>query len=155
MCHLISPVNFSLNGNDPTTHLSSLSLHMNTFQKLTLGSGRKLPTRQSLSHRHTYTGRGEVAHAYPSPTHVFNDPLGRPVRLTGSVDSGVGHPTGCRGDSATLRSPGNTPLGRTDGLCRANPLGHPTRAHAGRTVCDPRSSCGRATGRTIALPRSV
>ena len=80
----------------------------------------------------------------------FPDPLGRPLRLTGSADS-VSCPTGCRGDSATLRSPGNTPLGSTDGLCRANPLGHPAGAHAGRTFCDPRTSCGRTIGRTIAL----
>ena len=37
------------------------------------------------------------------------------MRLTGWPDSG-GYQTGCWDDSATLRSPGNTPLGRTDGL---------------------------------------
>ena len=26
--------------------------------------------------------------------------------------------------------------------CRANPLGHPAGAHAGRTFCDPQTSCG-------------
>ena len=36
-----------------------------------------------------------------------------------------GHPTGCQGDSAPLRLPGNTPSARTDGLCPANPLGNP------------------------------
>ena len=67
---------------------------------------------------------GGVAHAYPLLPSVFRDPLQRPMRLTGSPESG-GYQTGCRGDSVTLRSPGNTPLGQTDSLCRANPLGHP------------------------------
>ena len=57
---------------------------------------------------------GGVAHAYPSPTHILHHALGRPVRLAGSPDSG-GYLTRCRDDSATLRSPGNTPLGQTDG----------------------------------------
>ena len=68
-----------------------------------------------------------VALAYPSPTHILHDALERPVRLAGSPDSG-GYPTGCRGDSVTLRSPGNTPLGSTDGLVAqtrwGNPQGH-------------------------------
>ena len=52
---------------------------------------------------------GGVALAYPPPTHVLHHPLGHPVRLTGRPDSG-GYLTGCRGDSVTLISPGNTPL---------------------------------------------
>ena len=64
------------------------------------------------------TGKFTVAPAalaYPPPTHISHYPLGRPVRLTGSPDSG-GCPTGCWGLWATLRSPGNTPLGWTDSL---------------------------------------
>ena len=68
-----------------------------------------------------------VANAYPLPAHAFQHPLGRPVRLVGWPDSGF-YPTGCRGDSVTLRSPGNTPLGQTDGLVAQtrwdNPPGH-------------------------------
>ena len=37
------------------------------------------------------------------------------MSLTGWPDSG-GYPTGCWGDSATLRSPGNAPLAWADGL---------------------------------------
>ena len=54
------------------------------------------------------------------------------MRLAGSPDSG-GYPTGCRDDSATLRSPGNTPLGRTDGLA-AQPAGA-TRKGTCRAYC--------------------
>ena len=43
------------------------------------------------------------------------------------------------------------PSGTDRRSCRANPLGHPAGAHAGRTFCDPRTSCGRTIGRTIAL----
>ena len=68
-----------------------------------------------------------MALAYPSPTRVFHDLLGRPVRLANPPDSG-GYPAGCRGDSVTLRSPGNTPLGSTNGLVAqtrwGNPPGH-------------------------------
>ena len=78
------------------------------------------------------TGKFTVAPAAlacPRPTHVFHNPLGRPVRLTGWPDSG-GYPTGCRGDSVTLRSPGNAPLGSTDGFVAqtrwGNPQGHVT-----------------------------
>ena len=85
---------------------------------------------------------------------VSHHPLGRPVRLTGWPDSG-GCPTGCRGDTATLRSPGNTPLGSTDGLCRANPLGQPAGARAGRTFCDPRTSCGDTNGSTLHVAKQV
>ena len=50
------------------------------------------------------------------------------MRLTGWPDSGGGYLTGCRGDSVTLRSPGNTPLGSTDGLVArtrwSTPPGH-------------------------------
>ena len=73
------------------------------------------------------TGKFTVAPAAlacPRPTHVFHNPLGRPVRLTGWPDSG-GHPTGCRGDSATLRSPGNAPLAWTDGLVARTRWGTP------------------------------
>ena len=52
---------------------------------------------------------------------VSCNPLGRPLRLTGWPDSG-GYPTGCWGDSVTLRSPGNTPLAWTDELI-AQPAG--------------------------------
>ena len=80
------------------------------------------------------------------------------MRLTGWPDSG-GCPTGCRGDPVTLRSPGNTPLGSTDGLCRANPLGQPARVraghNAGRTFCDPRTSCGDTNGSTLHVAKQV
>ena len=67
---------------------------------------------------------GGVALAYPLPTHVLHHALGRPVRLAGWPDSG-GYPTGCRGDSATLRSPGNAPLAWTDGLVARTRWGTP------------------------------
>ena len=71
---------------------------------------------------------GGVALAYPPPpADVFQHPIGRHVRLPSSPDSG-GHWTGCRGDSVTLRSPGNTPLRSTNGLVAqtrwGNPQGH-------------------------------
>ena len=65
-----------------------------------------------------------VAHAHPLPPSVFHDPLERPVRLSGWPDSG-GYPTGCRGDSTPLGSPGNTPLGQTDGLVAQTRWGTP------------------------------
>ena len=76
------------------------------------------------------------------------------MRLTGLPDSG-GCPTGCRGDSVTLKSPGNTPLGRTDSLCRANSLGHPAGTHAGRKFCNPRTSCGDTNGSTLHVAKQV
>ena len=76
------------------------------------------------------------------------------MRLVGSADSG-GYPTGCRGDSATVGSPGNTPLGSTDGLCRAYPLGQPAGAYAGRPFCDPRTSCGDTNGSTLHVAKQV
>jgi hypothetical protein len=54
----------------------------------------------------------------------FASPTGTPVRLSGSPDSG-GCPTGCRGDSTPLGSPGNTPLGQTDGLVAQTRWGTP------------------------------
>ena len=90
----------------------------------------------------------------PAAAPCFHDPLERPVRLVGWPDSG-GYPTGCRDDSVTLRSPGNTPLGSTDGLCRANPLGHPAGAHTGRTFCDPRTSCGDTNGSILRVAKQV
>ena len=95
-----------------------------------------------------------VSHAYPLPLSVFHDPLGRPVRLSGLPDSG-GCPTGYRGDSATLRSLGNTPpWSRPTGLSR-NPLGQPAGAHAGRTFCDLRTSCGDTNSITLHVARQV
>ena len=76
------------------------------------------------------------------------------MRVTVSADS-VSYPTGCRGDPATLRSPGNTPLGWIDGLCRANPLGQPAGVRAGRTFCDPRTSCGDTNGSTLHVAKQV
>ena len=67
-------------------------------------------------------GRGRRGPCVPAATPIFHHPLRRPVRLTCSADS-VSCPTDCRGDSATLRSPGNTPLGSTDSLCRATRWG--------------------------------
>ncbi len=111
------------------------------------------PTTSSNVHMFLTSGGG-VALAYPLPPPVLHHPLERPVRLTGSPDSGS-YQTGCRGDSATLRSPGNTPLGQTDSLCRANPLGQPARARAGRTFCDPRTSCGDTNGSTLHVAKQV
>ena len=81
------------------------------------GKGRSVsyPTANHPSHRPARTGRGWGGPCIPAATLVLHHPLERPVRLTGSPDSG-GYPTGCRGDSVTLRSPGNTPLAWTDGL---------------------------------------
>ena len=46
---------------------------------------------------------------------------------------------------------GKHPSGADRRACRANPLGQPAGPCAGRTFCDPRTSCGRTIGRTIAL----
>ena len=51
-------------------------------------------------------------------------PLERPVRLAVLPDS-VGSPTGCRGDSTPLGSPGNTPLLSTDSLVAQTRWGTP------------------------------
>ena len=102
------------------------------------------------------TGKFTVAPAAlacPRPTHVFHNPLGRPVRLTGSPDSG-GYHTGCRGDSVTLRSPGNTPLGRTVGLV-AQPAGTTRRDTCRAYVLRPRTSCGDTNGSTLHVAKQV
>ena len=112
-------------------------------------TGNPTSTNHCQAYLHMYW-HPRVAHAYPLPTPISRDPLGRPVRLPSSPDSG-GYLTRCRNDSATAGSPGNTPLGSTDSLCRANPLGHPAGAHAGRTFCDPRTSCGDTNGDTCTL----
>ena len=62
----------------------------------------------------------------PNAAFVSHDPLERTVGLTGWPNLGWGgYPTGCRGDSVTLRSPGNTPLGQTDGLVAQTRWGTP------------------------------
>ena len=65
-----------------------------------------------------------MAHAYPPPAHVFQHPIGRHVRLPSSPDS-AGYSTGCRGDSATAGSPGNTPLCSTECLVAQPRWGNP------------------------------
>ena len=85
---------------------------------------------------------GGVAHAYPLPTRVFHGPLGRPVRLTGWPDSGV-LPDRLPGRLSDSQIAGKHPSGADRRSCRANPLGQPAGARAGRTFCDPRTSCGR------------
>ena len=48
-----------------------------------------------------------------------------------------------------------TPLwGGPSGLPR-NPLGHPARAHAGSTFCNPRTSCGDTNGSTLHVAKQV
>ena len=39
--------------------------------------------------------------------------------------------------------------------CRANPLGQPAGARAGRTFCDPRTSCGDTNGSTLHVAKQV
>ena len=76
---------------------------------------RKLLTPQSLSGAPAHVLAPPGGPCVPAAAPVLHHPLGRPVRLTGSLDS-VGYPTICRRDSATLKSPLNTLLRSTDGL---------------------------------------
>ena len=50
---------------------------------------------------------------------------------------------------------GKHPSGVDRWACRANPLGHPAGAHAGRTFCDPRTSCGDTNGSTLHVAKQV
>ena len=77
-------------------------------------------------------------------------PLERPVRLAVLPDS-VGKSNGLPGRLHAAWIAGKHPSVIDRQSCRANPLGHPAGTHAGRTFCDPRTSCGRTIGRTIAL----
>ena len=94
-----------------------------------------------------------VAHAYPLPSPVSHHPLERLVRLAGLPDSS-GYTKGCRGDSVTLRSPGNTPLGRTVGLV-AQPAGTTRRDTCRAYVLRPRTSCGDTNGSTLHVAKQV
>ena len=90
------------------------------------GKGRSVsyPTANHPSHRPARTGREWGGPCIPAATLVLHHPLERPVRLTGSPDS-AGYSTGCRGDSATAGSPGNTPLCSTESLVAQPRWGNP------------------------------
>ena len=88
--------------------------------------------------------------AYPLPPPVFHHSLGRPVRLTGWPDSSW-LPGGLPGRLSDSQIAGKHPSVIDRQSCRANPLGHPAGAHAGRTFCDPRTSCGDTNGDTCTL----
>ena len=90
------------------------------------GKGRSVsyPTANHPSHGPARTGRGLGGPCIPAAVLVLHHPLERPVRLIGSPDS-AGYPTGCRGDSATARSAGNTPLCSTDVLVAQPRWGNP------------------------------
>ena len=90
------------------------------------GTGRSVsyPTANHPYHRPARTGRGWGGQCIPAAPLVLHHPLERPVRHTGSPDS-ASYPTGCRGDSATAGSPGNTPLCSTNGLVAQPRWGNP------------------------------
>ena len=91
-----------------------------------------------------------VSHAYPLPLSVFHDPRGRPVRLSWAKQARQ-----VTGAPQRLSDRRETPLwGRPTGLSR-NPLGQPARAHAGRTFCDLRTSCGDTNSITLHVARQV
>ena len=50
---------------------------------------------------------------------------------------------------------GKHPSGADRRACRANPLGQPSGARAGRTFCDPRNSCGDTNGSTLHVAKQV
>ena len=90
------------------------------------GKGRSVsyPTANHPSHGPARTCRGLGGPCIPAAALVLHHPLERPVRLTGSPDS-AGYSTGCRGDSATAGSPGNTPLCSTECLVAQPRWGNP------------------------------
>ena len=50
---------------------------------------------------------------------------------------------------------GKRPSGVDRRSCRAYPLGHPAGARAGRTFCNPRTSCGDTNGSTLHVAKQV
>ena len=127
---------------------------MNTFQILTLGSGRKLPTRQSLFPRPTRTGRGWGGPCVPAPNPSFLKPPGRSVRLTGSAGS-VGAARRVAGATQRPLDRRETPLWGRPTVFVAQPARQPARARARRTFCNPRTSYGDPNGSTLHVAKQV
>ena len=73
----------------------------------------------------------------PVANPCFRDPLGRPVRLPSRLLYGL------PGRQGASQIAGKHPFGADRQFLSHNPLGHPAGPHAGRTICDPRTSCGR------------
>ena len=97
---------------------------------------------------------GGVALAYPPPAHVFQHPIERPVRLSGSPASSW-LPDRLPGRLSDSQIAGKHPSGIDRLSLSRNPLGQPARARAGRTFCNTRSSCGHTNGSILSVAKQV